>query len=251
MAYTISQLAKMSGVTPRTLHYYDQIGLLKPVKSEKNGYRLYEERELLQLQQILFFRELNFSLADIKKIINQPDFVISQALQDHKKLIRLKQKKLEKLIKTIDKTINHMSKHKKIKTEELYDVFKDDDVKNYQEEVKKRWGNGQAYKQSMARVSKMTKSEMEAMKKQAKIFTQQLADAMDKKVTNTEVQKLVEQHYQGIQFFYNCPIDMYRNLGQMYVDDSRFTAYYDKFRPGLAKFVRDAINVYCDQHQKT
>ena len=166
MAYTISQLAKMSGVTPRTLHYYDQIGLLKPVKSEKNGYRLYEERELLQLQQILFFRELNFSLADIKKIINQPDFVISQALQDHKKLIRLKQKKLEKLIKTIDKTINHMSKHKKIKTEELYDVFKDDDVKNYQEEVKKRWGNGQAYKQSMARVSKMTKSEMEAMKKQ-------------------------------------------------------------------------------------
>ncbi|KKR20007.1 MAG: Transcriptional regulator, MerR family [Parcubacteria group bacterium GW2011_GWE2_39_37] len=248
MAYTIKQLAKLANVSVRTLHYYDEVGLLKPERT-RNDYRQYEDGELFKLQQILFFRELDFPLEEIKKIIDQPDFDIIKSLDDQKALIKLRQKRLGKLVYTINKTIKHMKKEKTIKDEELYDAFKDDDVKQYQEEVKERWGSSDAYKQSMARVSKMTKAEMDKLKEDGKKFTQLLADSMDKNLHSEEVQALVEEHYKGIQFFYECPLEMYRNLGNMYVDDPRFTAYYDKFRPGLAVFLRDAINIFCDKRE--
>lgn len=133
-----------------------------------------------------------------------------------------------------------------IQDEELYDAFKDDDVKHYQDELKHRWGDTDAYKQSMARVGKMTKAQMDTLKEDGKKLTQKLADAMDKDIKSVEVQELIAEHYKGIQFFYDCSLPMYRNLGTMYVDDARFTAYYDKFRPGLAVFVRDAIEYFCD-----
>jgi len=249
MAYTIKQLAKLANVSVRALHYYDEVGLLKPQRMKKNDYRQYEHRELFRLQQILFFRELDFPLEEIKRIIDQPDFDIIRSLDDQKALIKLRQKRLGKLVYTINKTIKHMKKEKTIKDEELYDAFKDDDVKQYQEEVKERWGNSDAYKQSMARVSKMTKAEMDKMKEDGNKFTQLLADSMDKDVHGEEVQALIAEHYQGTQFFYDCPLEMYRNLGNMYVDDPRFAAYYDKFRPGLAVFVRDAINIFCDNRK--
>ena len=249
MPYTINQLAQLSGVTVRTLHYYDEIGLLKPSSIQKNGYRSYEEKELLRLQQILFFRELDFPLADVKKILDRPDFEIIGALRRHKELIKLKRKKFDKLINTINKTIKHMTKQQKMKDEELYDAFKDPDVKQYQDEAKERWGNTEAYKQSMKKVGKMTKAEMEKLKKDGELFTQKLAAAMDKDIKSKEVRELIKQHYKGIQFFYDCPLEMYRNLGKMYVDDPRFTTYYDKHRKGLAVFMRDAIAYFCDANK--
>ncbi len=131
--------------------------------------------------------------------------------------------------------------------EEMYDVFQDDDVKQYQDEVKERWGSSDAYKQSMKRVGKMTKVEMEKMKADGKVFLKRLAEAMDKPVNDPEVQKLIAEHHAGIEFFYTCPLPMYRNLGQMYAEDPRFTAYYDAARPGLAVWLRDAIHAYCDE----
>ncbi len=250
MTYTVSQLAKISGVTPRTLHHYDAIGLLSPSKHSRNGYRYYDDQELLRLQQILFFRELDFSLADIKKIIGQPEFDVISALHDHKKLIELKQKRLKKLTKTIDTTIKHMTHKQSATNEELYDVFKDTEVIKYQEEVKQRWGATGAYKQSMARVGKMSKAEMEELKKQQKELTQQLVEVIDKPIESDEVQELIRKHHQGIEFFYDCPLPMYRNVAQMYVDDSRFAAYYEAFHPGLAQFIYKAIQYYCD-NQKT
>jgi len=247
MPYTIKQLALLANISVRTLHYYDEVGLLKPQRT-KNGYRQYEKQELLKLQQILFFRELDFSLEEIIKIIEKPGFDIIEALNKHKPLIKLRQKRLEKLIKTINKTIKYMKKEQTIKDEELYDAFKDADIKQYQQEVKKRWGNTGAYKQGMYRVSKMTKVEMEKMKEDGKKFTQLLADSMDKDIHDESVQALIAEHYKGIQFFYDCPLEMYRNLGNMYVADPRFAAYYDKFRPGLSVFMQNAINVYCDNH---
>jgi hypothetical protein len=122
-------------------------------------------------------------------------------------------------------------------------------VKQYQNEVKERWGNTDAYRVSMAKVSKMTKAQMDKLKEDGKKFTQMLADAMGKDVSSPEVQELVKQHHAGIEFFYKCPPEMYRNLGKMYVDDPRFTAYYDKFKPGLAKWLNDAIQYFCDQHK--
>lgn len=246
MPYTVRQLARLANISARTLHHYHAIGLLKPSFIAKNGYRQYEEPELIRLQQILFFRELDFPLADIKRMLERADFDEKQALADHKKLLKLKRARLDGLIKTIDKTVNTMTSNKKIVDDELYDAFKDEDIKHYQEEVKQRWGHSDAYKQSMARVSKMPKKEMDKLKTDGKAFTKQLADSMDKGPRHPDVQALIAKHHDGIKFFYDCPLEMYRNLGQMYVDDPRFTAYYDKFRPGLAAFVRDAIVVYCE-----
>lgn len=249
MSYTVHSLAQLAGISVRTLHYYDQIGLLKPSVIKKNGYRYYEEAELIRLQQILFFRELEFALEDIKHMLNRPGFNVVEALKDQKKLIRLKQSRLEKLIYAIDNAIKTMNNNHKINEEELYDVFKDDDVKQYQDEVKSRWGNSDAYRQSMAKVGKMTKKEMDKLKADGKKHTQAIADAMDKGIEHPDVQKLIKQSHEGVNFFYECSYEMFRNLGKMYVDDPRFAANYDKFRPGLAVFMRDAIAYYCDQHE--
>lgn len=250
MSYTVHQLAKLASISVRTLHYYDEIELLNPSSVAKNGYRHYEDKELVRLQQILFFRELDFPLEEIKQMLNRPDFHIIEALRDQKKLMQLKRKRLDGLIQSIEKTIMTMQTNTPLQDEQLYDAFKDNDVKQYQEEVKQRWGDTDAYKQSMARVSKLTKQQMEEMKAAGNALTQKLADAMDKAPTNPDVQTLIAEHYKGIQFFYDCPLTMYRNLGQMYVDDPRFTAYYDNVRPGLAIFVRDAINHFCHQREK-
>lgn len=247
MPYTVTQLARLSGVSVRTLHYYDEVGLLKPGRVVKNGYRQYGDQELAKLQHILFFRELDFPLDEIKKIMSSPGFDVSRALRDQQQLLKMKRKRLDGLIKTIDKTISN----KHMQHEEMYDAFKDDDVKQYQDEVKQRWGQTDAYKQSMARVSKLTKKEMDKLKEDGKKHTQALADSMDKGPTHPDVQALIAQSHAGVNFFYDCSLEHFRNLGQMYVDDPRFTAYYEKFRPGLAVFVRDAINHYCDSKKNT
>jgi len=250
MSYTVQKLATLANISVRTLHYYDEIGLLKPSTIAKNGYRYYEEKELLRLQQILFFRELDFPLEEIRRMLDRPDFSVVEALKDHKKLIRLKRERLDELIQTIDKTIKRMTNNTKINDEELYDAFKDDDVKEYQYEVKQRWGNTEAYKQSQAKVSKMTKAQMQKLKEDGTKHTQTIADNMYKGIDHPDVQALIKKSHEGVNFFYECSLDMFHNLGQMYVDDPRFTAYYEKFAPGLAVFMRDAINYYCDHQDK-
>ncbi len=250
MNYSIHQLAKLSGVSVRTLHYYDQIGLLTPDQRGKNGYRVYGKKDLLRLQEILFFKELDFSLDHIKKILQSPSFQRETALRDQKHMLDLKQKRLERLIHTLDKTILSMKNQHTLEDEELYDAFKDNDVKQYQEEVQQRWGNTQAYQQSISRVKKLTKKEMEALKEKGRLHTQKIADTMHKGVSHPDVQDLIQQSYEGVNFFYDCSIDMFEKLGQMYVNDPRFTAYYEKFAPGLAVFMRDAIQVYCQNHKK-
>ncbi len=139
-----------------------------------------------------------------------------------------------------------MSKQQKSKEQELYDPFKDDGIRQYQKEVEQRWGDTEAYKQSMQRVQKMTKEEMGNMKESAELLVQNLARSIDKGIRDKEVQALIAEHYKGIQLFYDCPFEMYRGLGKMYVDDPRFAIYYDRHRSGLAVFVRDAIAYFCD-----
>lgn len=244
--YTIHQLAELAHISTRTLRYYDQIGLLEPSRRSSNGYRLYGEVELLRLQQILFFRELEFPLEEIMRIMGMPHFNQIAALKDQRRLLGMKKVRLEKLISTITKTIKHMADKTKSTPAELYDAFKDEDVKHYQAEVKQRWGNSEAYKQSAQRVKKMTKAEMEKIKVDGKAHAQAIADAMSKGPAHPDVQVLIAKSHEGINFFYDCSLEMFRNLGQMYVDDARFSAYYEKFAPGLAVFMRDAITIYCD-----
>jgi DNA-binding transcriptional MerR regulator len=248
MSYTIQRLANLAGVTVRTLHYYDEIGLLKPAQIKENGYRIYEEHELLHLQQILFFREIDFPLEKIKRIMSDPSFSIEKALRDQRQLLELKKKRLTDLTRTIDKTLNKITKQNPMKDEKLYDGFSKEKIEKYAEEAKERWGHTEAYKQSQERAKKMSKGDMARIQKESDALMKEIAAVINKKPSDTTVQKLIDRHYNNLRNFYEPNLEMYRGLGNMYVDDSRFTAYFEKYAKGLAIFMRDAINAYCNNH---
>lgn len=251
MKYTVQKLADLACVSVRTLHYYDEIDLLKPSYVHENGYRYYEQKELLRLQQILFFRELEFSLEQITKMMKSPTFNMAKALEDQKKMLEIKKKRINALIMTINTTIDSMKGgENKMSTNKLYDGFDKKEMEQYQEEAKQRWGDTDAYKQSQERTKNWTDADYKRIAQEGNIFTQKLANAMDKDIKSPKVQELVRQHHKGIETFYDCSYEMYRGLAEMYVADARFTKFYDKFRPGLAKWLRDAIMYYCDQQEK-
>jgi DNA-binding transcriptional MerR regulator len=249
MAYTSNQLAVLAKVTPRTLHYYDSVGLLKPAYHERNGYRYYEEKELLKLQQILFFKELGFSLDRIKIILASPTFNVLEALKGQKNTLKIEARRISELIATIDKTIRKLKGTTTMTDEDLFEGFSDEEMKAYQEEARQKWGHTAAYKQSQERVKKMSKEDMRKIQEENEDVLTKMVAVMDKGVESPEVQAQVERHFQGINRFYDCSMEIYRGLGQMYVDDPRFTAYYQKFHPQLPEFLNQAITVYCNRKE--
>jgi MerR family transcriptional regulator, thiopeptide resistance regulator len=248
MVYSIHQLAKLAGVSVRTLHYYDEIGLLRPSFVRPNGYRMYERKELVKLQEILFFRELEFPLAQIMTIMNAKNFSSQEALKDQRQLLRIKRERIDKLIATID--VRLKGGENGMDDAQLFGSFDQRQMDEYKEEAKKRWGNTEAWKQSQERTKHWTKEDYKRIADEGNKLTAELAKLMDRGAEDAGVQKMIAKHYQSIQAFYDCSLDMYRGLGQLYVDDPRFTAFYDKFAPGMAKFMQQAIAHYCDTHSK-
>jgi len=248
--YTIKQLADIAGISVRTLHYYDEVGLLKPSSIKENGYRYYAENEVLRLQQILFFRELEFSLDQIAKMLNSPNFDRKEALKDQKKLLNLKKERIERLLASLEKTINSMKGGDKMTNSDLFGSFTDDEMKQYKEEAQQRWGHTDAYKQSVQRTKNWTKADYKKVAIEGETITRAIAENIEKGIESKEVQRQIEKHFKHISQFYDCSYEMYRNLGKMYVDDKRFTAYYDNFHPGLAEFMHNAIDIYCKTHEK-
>ncbi len=248
MNYTVKQLAKTAGVSVRTIHYYDEIGLLKPAFVKENGYRGYGEAELLKLELILFFKELDFPLEEIVRIMTSPNFDTMAALTDQKKYLELKEAKVKRQIVTINKAINNPRGAEIIMQTTTTTI--QDKMEEYKKEAKARWGNTDAYKQSKERTAHWTKADYDRIAESTKTLTQELADTMDNGFDSPEFQALVDQHHQGIEVFYDCSPEMYRGLASMYVTDPRFKDFYDKFRPGLAEALQKAINYYCDQKEK-
>lgn len=243
MPYTVNQLATLAGISVRTLHHYDQVGLLRPASIRNNGYREYGETELLKLQQILFFRELEFSLDEIKRIMSMPNFDMRRALMEHREMIEQKKKRMGGLLKTIDKTIKRLNNEIIMEDKELFGDF---DHEQYAEEAKQRWGNTDAYKQSQERYAKMSKADIEKLKKDADAFMKVVAATADQGATSPAMQELIGQHYESLRTWYEPNLEMYRGLATMYVDDPRFTAYYEKYKQGLAVVMRDAMLHYAD-----
>jgi DNA-binding transcriptional MerR regulator len=252
MTYTVQKLATLAGISVRTLHYYDEIGLLHPAGVKKNGYRYYEEGELLKLQQILFFRELDFPLEDIKRILSSPTFNMTEALRDQKKLIELKKTRLTKLVQTIDKTLKKINKQTIMKDEELYGNFSKEEMERYTEEAREKWGRTEAFKQSEVRVKKMGKEGLKKVLTESGKLTVEIAECMKngEKPTNEKAQKLIARHYDGLRAFYEPNLELYRGLAEMYVADERFKQNYEKVAPGLAEFMRGAMIAYCDKKKK-
>jgi DNA-binding transcriptional MerR regulator len=248
-AYTVRQLAKMAGVSVRTLHHYDRIRLLRPSSRTEAGYRQYGETDLLRLQQVLFYRELDFPLAAIRTILDLPGFDQVAALRDHRRMLGERAERLARLLRTVDRTIAKLTEEDKmpLTDEELYEGFSPrerEQLKGYEAEARERWGEMAA--ESQRRVRKMSKAQWQAIQQEGDAATRLMAEAMGRPVSDPEVQAAIARHHAWIENFYPCSAEMYRGLGQMYVDDPRFTATYDTVRPGLAVFMRDAMAYYAE-----
>jgi DNA-binding transcriptional MerR regulator len=245
MTYSIQQLATLAGVSVRTLHHYDAAGLLCPSRQAANKYRQYNEGDLLKLQQILFFRELEFSLDDIRTILSSPDFDIATALREHRVLIKAKQKRLTALIGTIDKTLTRLTTNNTMEDKELYDSFTKEEQEKLAGEAKERWGHTDAYRQSQERYAKLSKEQIDQLKVDADVLMKKIATHVSEDPNSTAVQELMEEHYNALRTYYEPTFEIYRGLAQMFIQDPRFTAYYEKYATGLAQFMHDAMIAYC------
>ena len=249
--YKIKEVSTMAGVTVRTLHHYDAIDLLKPCYISDSGYRFYGNEELEKLHQILFFRELDFSLEEIKNILNSPEFDKGHCLGVHRQLLLEKRQRLDNIIASLDKTLLSLKGGKEMSKKEMFKPF---DMKNieehkakYAEETKERYGKTDAYKESQKKTSKYTKDQWENIMGEAGEIYSSLANLMDRDPSDKEVQGLVEQWRNHItKNFYHCTPEIFRGLALMYTADERFTENIDKYGKGLAKFLSDAMIIYCD-----
>ncbi|MDN4495179.1 MerR family transcriptional regulator [Ureibacillus aquaedulcis] len=252
MEYTISKLAKLAGVSSRTLRYYDEIDLLKPSRINSSGYRIYGQKEVDRLQQILFFRELEVDLETIIQIMNEPNFDQSNALIHHYNQLVQKRARLDKLIETIDKTIAHQKGEITLNNHEKFEAFKDNLVteneQKYGEEIRKKYGD-KTVDESNAKFRGMSKEDYEAMEKLGNEILELLPKAFKTGDPSSELaQQLAAKHKEWLTYSWpSYSKEAHRGLAEMYVADERFTAYYDKGIEGGTEFLKDAIFVYVDK----
>ncbi len=252
MAYTVQKLAKMSGVSIRTLHFYDEIGLLKPAYTKDNGYRYYEEKQLLLLQQVLFFRELGFELKKIQQILGKGDFDKTASLHSHRKVLQAKIERTKELIKTIDHTIDHLSGGKKIQDQEMYNGFLTGEQQaEYQKYLKNRLKpDDSSLEECENNVKNWTKAEWERSSEEFDRICKALSKAMGMgaKVDAPEVQSIVASHYKWIKTFWVPNRESYIGLGLGYMEFEwkRAFAPYDADHPRLAKFLAEAMKVFAE-----
>ncbi|PLS05834.1 MerR family transcriptional regulator [Neobacillus cucumis] len=249
MEYTVQKLASLAGISTRTLRYYDEIGILKPARINSSGYRIYGQAEVNRLQQILFYRELDVSLDKIKEIVTNPSFDGAAALREHREKLLEKKRQLELLIANVDKTIASTEGRLKMTNKEKFEGFKkkmiEENEKKYGTEIRQKYGNDKVEK-SNQKVMNMTQEQHEEVTSLAERITLTLVEAFKTGNPAGELaQKAAELHKQWLCFYWTeYSKEAHAHLAQMYVDDERFTAYYDKEQPGTAEFLRDAIYVY-------
>lgn len=244
----VKEVADLVGISVRTLHHYDEIGLLTPEETTESGYRIYSNANLEMLQQILFFRQLGFPLKKIKEIICSPAFNRQEALELHRQILLEKRARLDKMIATIDKTIQHAKGEINMTNEEKFEGF-DFSHNPYEQEARERWGD-EAVDRSNAKIGKMSKREQEAMPQEMNAIYRKLAALRNNAPESKESQAAIKEWYDFLNRIGNYSPDAFKGLGQMYVDDERFTKNIDQFGEGLAKFLRDAMAIYADHHNK-
>jgi DNA-binding transcriptional MerR regulator len=244
MGLKVGEVAALAGVSVRTLHHYDRIGLLPPSERSHAGYRLYSDDDLVTLQQILFFREIGFALQEIGRIMHDPSFDRLEALRLQRRMLVDRSAQLRKMIAAVDKAIDGMGRGTVMDRSEMFEVFGDFDPARYEDEVQERWGHSEAYRESARRTASYEKQDWEAMKREADEINDRLAGLLDAGVLadDPRATEVAEQHRLMMdRWFYPCSHSMHTGLGEMYVGDARFKETYEKVRPGLAHFFREAI----------
>ncbi len=249
MEYTVQKLGKLAGVSNRTLRYYDEIGLLKPARINSSGYRIYGSREVDRLQQILFYRELGVSLESIRDIVTAPSFECSYALREHHEKLLQKREQLNQLIANVEKTLAVTEGRTTMSDKEKFEGFKqamiDENEKKYGKEIREKYGSDTVEK-SNQKVKNMTKEQYEEITKLSEELTEKLSAAFKTGNPAGELaQEAADLHRKWLCYYWDSYTkEAHAGVAQMYVDDERFTAYYDKEQPGTAKFLRDAVFIY-------
>lgn len=242
---TVHEIARLTGITARTLHYYDEIGLLKPTEVTEAGYRMYDDAALGRLQNILLFRELQFPLKEIKAILDSPGFDPSEAIAQQIRLLELQYKRLGELI-AFTREIQ-----KKGVTTMNFDVFDKSEIEKYEEEVKARWGNTKAYQEYRQKDIARKEGSYDKLANELMTMFSQLGEIKHLAPDAEEAQKKISALQKFItDNYYVCTNEILRGLGDMYVCDERFRNNIDKAGgDGTADFVKQAIAVYCSSNQ--
>jgi DNA-binding transcriptional MerR regulator len=247
--FTVKQLSKMAGITPRTLHYYDEIGLLKPSQVGDNGYRYYGEEALLRLQQIMFYRELDLTLDAIKEIMGRRDFDVSSALVSHKEELRKRIARLERLVNTVDLTLNHLEGKKEMSKKQLFEAFSEEQQAEYEKEAMQMYDPA-IVKASNQKWNQYTVEEKQRIGDEGNAVYEVILQAIAKGATSPKAQAGIERWRRHIEAFWTPDDKQLMGLADLYNDDPRFKANFDKIDPRLAEFMRAAVKVYISQRKK-
>jgi len=250
--YAVKQLAKLAGVSVRTLHLYDHIGLLKPSVRTASRYRQYSEKELLRLQQILFYKELDFPLKEIIRILDDPDFDLVRALEGHKAALLARRKRLDTLLDTINKTVNHLKNKTMSNYEELYEGMPHEQAAAWRKEAIEKWGEDSVIRSEKSMLE-MPKLDIERLKAEQKAINTALKALAGEDPQSDAVQEQIARHYVNIRSFWGVsdPTDLkaatYKGLAELYLSDERYTAEDGNPDPAFATFIRKAMIWFADR----
>ena len=254
--FGVKELMQLAGVSARTLHYYDKIGLLKPLERTEAGYRFYGETELLRLQQILFYKELDFSLQEIKELLDDPTFDLVKALQNHKTALQARQRRIATLLETIDHTIHHLKTEKIMdKPEMLYEGLPKEVGTTYRKGAMDKYGKD-AVEHSEKELMKLGKEGFVSLQRDFEQVNTALFVLKNEAPESAEVQRLIAHHYQIIRQFWGTSnkadkqVDAYAGLGQLYLHDERYTMQSGKAQPEFAQFLAKAMGYFAKMNLK-
>ncbi|GAA3840198.1 MerR family transcriptional regulator [Streptomyces chiangmaiensis] len=244
MSYSVGQVAGFAGVTVRTLHHYDEIGLLVPGERTHAGHRRYGDADLDRLQQILFYRELGFSLEEVADLLDDPDADPRAHLRRQHELLTARIERLQKMAAAVEHAMEARKMGINLTPEEKFEVFGDKDPEAHAEEAERRWGGTEQYAESQRRAARYTKDDWKRMQAQVASWGERYVALMaeGEPPSGERAMDMAEEHRQHItEWFYACSYEFHRGLGEMYVSDERFKEFYESMRPGLAEHLRDAI----------
>ncbi|HEU4869062.1 MAG TPA: MerR family transcriptional regulator [Actinomycetota bacterium] len=253
MSLSVGQVAGVSGVTVRTLHHYDEIGLLSPGERSPAGYRLYNDSDLERLERILFYKELGFPLEDIVNILSDPKAGTADHLRRQHQLLSRRIGRLQAMVSSLEYEMEAQQMGISLTPEERIEIFGDFLDSGYAEEAEERWGGTEPWKESQRKAASYGKADWLRIRQEGGDLERRFVEAMEAGVDpdSPEAMDLAEEHRGQItKWFYECSFEIHRGLGQMYVDDPRFKARYDGIAPGLAEYSRDAFAANAERHGK-
>ncbi|GLW06908.1 HTH-type transcriptional activator TipA [Microtetraspora sp. NBRC 13810] len=250
MGIAVGEVSRLAGVTVRTLHHYDDIGLVRPSERTRSGYRSYTEPDVERLQQVLFYRELGFPLEEIAAILADPGADRMTHLRRQRELLRERIGRLEAMAAAVERAMEAYTMDIRLTAQERLEVFGDFRPEEHEREARERWGDTEAYRQSSERMARMTKADWVRFRAEAEATTEAFALAYTGGLAadSARAMELAEEHRAHlVRWCYDCSYELHRGLGDMYADDPRFAANFEPLAEGLSRYIRDAIHANADR----